>query len=102
MSSELNTQKTETAPQVPSIFINGKEYKQNELSGDCLNAIAVRQDLQANRVRHVLEVEKIDVLTKYYDDKIEKELAKKDDTKSANGAATASNVATAADAKTAN
>jgi hypothetical protein len=102
MSSELNTQNTETAPKVPSIFINGKEYKQNELSSDTLNAIAVRQDLQANRVRHVLEVEKIDVLTKYYDDKIEKELAKKDDTKSENGAATTSNVATAADAKTAN
>jgi|SRR5210317_896108 hypothetical protein len=81
MSSELNTQNTETAPKVPSIFINGKEYKQNELSADCLNAIAVRQDLQSNRVRHVLEVEKIDVLTKYYDDKIEKELAKKDENK---------------------
>src|SRR5210317_1581473 len=83
MSSELNTQKTETAPQVPSIFINGKEYKQNELSADCLNAIAVRQDLQANRMRHVVEVEKIDVLTKYYDDKIEKELGKKDENKDA-------------------
>ena len=83
MSSELNTQNTETAPKVPSIFINGKEYKQNELSIDCLNAIAVRQDLQSNRLRHVLEVEKIDVLTKYYDDKIEKELAKKDENKDA-------------------
>jgi hypothetical protein len=83
MSSELNTQNTETAPKVPSIFINGKEYKQNELSADCLNAIAVRQDLQSNRLRHVLEVEKIDVLTKYYDDKIEKELAKKDENKDA-------------------
>ena len=102
MSSELNTQNTETAPKVPSIFINGKEYKQNELSADCLNAIAVRQDLQANRMRHVVEVEKIDVLTKYYDDKIEKELAKKDDTKSTNDAETTSNVATAANAKTAN
>ena len=81
MSNELNTQNTETAPKVPSIFINGKEYKQNELSADCLNAIAIRQDLQSNRLRHVLEVEKIDVLTKYYDDKIEKELAEKDENK---------------------
>ena len=31
----------------------------------------------------MLEVEKIDVLTKYYDDKIEKELAKKDENKDA-------------------
>ena len=84
MSSELNTQQTEQTPKVPSIFINGKEYKQNELSSDCLNAIAVRQDLQASRLRHVLEVEKIDVLTKYYDDKIEKEIAKKDESKDTN------------------
>ena len=84
MSGELNTKQTEQAPKVPSIFINGKEYKQNELSSDCLNAIAVRQDLQSSRVRHVLEVEKIDVLTKYYDDKIEKEISKKDDSKDTN------------------
>tara|TARA_B100000614_G_scaffold251248_2_gene262545 strand:- start:263 stop:568 length:306 start_codon:yes stop_codon:yes gene_type:complete len=96
MSSELNTKTQPEAPKVPSIFINGKEYKQNELSADTLNAIAVRQDLQAQRVRHVIEVEKIDVLTKHYDDKIEKELAKKDESSKDNGAATASNVATAA------
>ena len=77
MSSELNTKTQPEAPKVPSIFINGKEYKQNELSADTLNAIAVRQDLQSQRVRHVIEVEKIDVLTKHYDEKIEKELAKK-------------------------
>tara|TARA_S200000501_G_scaffold376018_1_gene429658 strand:+ start:1932 stop:2246 length:315 start_codon:yes stop_codon:yes gene_type:complete len=96
MSSELNTQSTEKtqAPRVPSIFINGKEYKQNELSADCLNAIAVRQDLQAQRVRHVVEVEKIDVLTKHYDEKIEKELAKKDESKK--DETTGNNVATAA------
>lgn len=78
MSSELNTKQTETTPKIPSIFINGKEYKQNELSSDCLNAIAVRQDLQASRLRHVLEVEKIDVLTKHFDNKIEEEISKKD------------------------
>lgn len=100
MSSELNTKTQPEAPKVPSIFINGKEYKQNELSADTLNAIAVRQDLQSQRVRHVIEVEKIDVLTKHYDDKIEKELAKKDEAGKDNGAA--SNVATAADPKTAN
>src|SRR6056300_1211729 len=95
MSSELNTQQTEQTPKVPSIFINGKEYKQNELSSDCLNAIAVRQDLQASRLRHVLEVEKIDVLTKYYDEKIEKEIAPKDDKSSTNGTTQVSDVAPA-------
>ena len=53
-------------------------------------------------MRHVVEVEKIDVLTKHYDVKIEKELKKIDGSKSTNDTETTSNVATAADAKTAN
>ena len=95
MSSENITKQADTTEKTPTIIINGKEFKQSDLSQVCLNAIAVRQDLQANRVRHVLEVEKIDVLTKYYDEKIEKEIAPKDDKSSANGTAQASDVATA-------
>ena len=67
------------APVLQSIFINGKEYKQSELSQDCINSIALRQDLQLNRLRAVVEVEKIDVLTKHYDEKIEKSLKEKEE-----------------------
>jgi|SRR6056300_1251825 len=95
MSSENITKQADTTENTPTITINGKEFKHSELSQVCLNAIAIRQDLQANRVRHVLEVEKIDVLTKYYDEKIEKEIASKDDKSSANSTTQASNVATA-------
>jgi hypothetical protein len=95
MSSENITKQADTTENTPTITINGKEFKQSELSQVCLNAIVIRQDLQASRVRHALEVEKIDVLTKYYDEKIEKEIASKDDKSSANSTTQASNVATA-------
>jgi len=95
MSSENITKQADTTENTPTITINGTEFKQSELSQACLKAIAIRQDLQASRVRYVLEVEKIDVLTKYYNEKIEKEIAPKDDKSSANGTAQASDVATA-------
>jgi hypothetical protein len=95
MSSKNITKQADTTENTPTIIINGKEFKHSELSQACLNAIAIRQDLQANRVRHVLEVEKIDVLTKYYDEKIEKEIAPKDDKSSSSNTTQPSNVATA-------
>ena len=95
MSSKNITKQADTTENVPTITINGKEFKQTDLSQVCLNAIAIRQDLQASRVRHVLEVEKIDVLTKYYNEKIEKEIAPKDDKSSTNGTTQVSDVATA-------
>ena len=95
MSSENITKQADTTENEPTITINGKEFKQSELSQACLKAIAIRQDLQANRVRYVLEVEKIDVLTKYYNEKIEKEIAPKDDKSSTNGTTQVSDVATA-------
>ena len=95
MSSKNITKQADTTENEPTITINGKEFKQSELSQACLNAIAIRQDLQANRVRYVLEVEKIDVLTKYYNEKIEKEIAPKDDKSSTNGTTQVSDVATA-------
>ena len=95
MSSKNITKQADTTENVPTITINGKEFKQTDLSQVCLNAIAIRQNLQASRVRHVLEVEKIDVLTKYYDEKIEKEIAPKDDKSSSNDTTQPSNEATA-------
>ena len=95
MSSKNITKQADTTENEPTITINGKEFKQTDLSQVCLNAIAIRQDLQASRVRHVLEVEKIDVLTKYYDEKIEKEIAPKDDKSSSNDTTQPSNEATA-------
>ena len=58
------------------IIIDGVTYKEEELSVYLKNTILARQEIQQSRTRHMLEVEKIDVLTSYYNDKIKEEIAK--------------------------
>ena len=54
--------------------IDGKEYKESELSARCRNIIFSRSEIQQSKVRHEMEIEKIDVLTNYYNIEIKKEL----------------------------
>ena len=63
-----NTEKT--------IKIDGKEYKESELSQRLRNVIIARQEIQNSKVRHEIEIEKIDVLTNHYNTEIKKELEK--------------------------
>jgi hypothetical protein len=58
------------------ITIDGVTYKEEELSVYLKNIILARQEIQQSRTRHMIEVEKIDVLTSYYNDKIKEEIAK--------------------------
>ena len=58
------------------ITIDGVVYKEEELSVYLKNIILARQEIQQSRTRHMVEVEKIDVLTSYYNDKIKEEIAK--------------------------
>jgi hypothetical protein len=58
------------------ITIDGVNYKEEELSTYLKNIILARQEIQQSRTRHMIEVEKIDVLTSYYNDKIKEEIAK--------------------------
>jgi len=58
------------------ITIDGKEYKESELTIRCRNVIFSRSELQTSKTRHELELEKIDVLTNYYNAEIKKELDK--------------------------
>ena len=69
MSSELNTQTKEQ-----TFIIDGKEYKRSDLSTKCLNSILIRQDLESNRLRLSLELEKVNVLQKHYDSVIAEEI----------------------------
>jgi len=69
MSSELNTQTKEQ-----TFIIDGKEYKRSDLSTKCLNSILIRQDLESNRLRLSLELEKVNVLQKHYDNVIAEEI----------------------------
>ena len=53
-----------------TVMIDGKEYDVAKLSPVLQNYLVVRQEIQASKVRHNLELEKIDVLTEHYNKKI--------------------------------
>lgn len=57
-----------------TITINGKDYDETKFSDKLKNYIIARQEIQQNKTRLVIEVEKIDVLTEYYNNKIVEEL----------------------------
>ena len=59
------------------VMIDGKEYEVAKLSPELQNYLVVRQEIQASRIRHNIELEKIDVLTTHYNKKIA-ELVKKE------------------------
>ena len=54
--------------------IDGKEYKESDLSLRCRNIIVARAEIQQSKTRHEIELEKIEVLTNYYNEQIKKEL----------------------------
>ena len=60
-----------------TVMIDGKEYDVSKLSPELQNYLVVRQEIQASKVRHKLELEKIEVLTAHYNTKIA-ELVKKE------------------------
>jgi len=60
-----------------TVMIDGKEYDVSKLSPVLQNYLVVRQEIQASKVRHNLELEKIEVLTAHYNTKIA-ELVKKE------------------------
>ena len=52
------------------ITIDGTDYDLDKFPLTLRNTIVARQELQTSKVRHEIELEKIDVLTTYYNDKI--------------------------------
>ena len=60
-----------------TVMIDGKDYEVAKLSPELQNYLVVRQEIQASKVRHNLELEKIEVLTAHYNKKIA-ELVKKE------------------------
>ena len=53
-----------------SIVIDGKVYDETKFSIGLRNRIVARQEIEASKVRHNVELEKIQVLTEYYNKKI--------------------------------
>ena len=60
-----------------TVMIDGKEFDVAKLSPELQNYLTVRQEIQLSKIRHNLELEKIDVLTAHYNQKIA-ELVKKE------------------------
>ena len=60
-----------------TVMIDGKEFDVTKFSPELQNYLVVRQEIQASKVRHKLELEKIEVLTAHYNTKIA-ELVKKE------------------------
>ena len=56
------------------ITIDGTDYELNKLPLEVRNTIVARQEIQQSKVRHDIELEKISVLTEYYNEKIKKGL----------------------------
>ena len=57
-----------------TIKIDGVEYKDENLTPYLKNIIVARQEIQQSRIGHNIEIEKIDVLTEYYNKKIKEEI----------------------------
>ena len=53
-----------------SITIDGKVYDETKFSIGLRNRITARQEIEASKVRHEVELEKIAVLTDFYNKKI--------------------------------
>ena len=49
-----------------------KNYKESELSTSVVNWFILKQELLQSEIRHMAEIEKINVLKQYYDQSIEK------------------------------
>ena len=49
-----------------------KEYKESELSTSVVNWFILKQELLQSELRHLAEIEKINVLNQYYEQSIEK------------------------------
>ena len=60
-----------------TVMIDGKEFDVAKFSPELQNYLTVRQEIQLSKIRHNLELEKIDVLTTHYNQKIA-ELVKKE------------------------
>ena len=53
-----------------SITIDGKVYDETKFSTKLRNTIVARQEIEQSKVRHEIELEKIQVLTEYYNKSI--------------------------------
>ena len=59
-----------------AITIDGKVYDETKFSTKLRNTIVARQEIEQSKVRHEIELEKIQVLTEYYNKSISEMMKK--------------------------
>ena len=59
-----------------AITIDGKVYDETKFSVKLRNTIVARQEIEQSKVRHEIELEKIQVLTDYYNKSISEMMKK--------------------------
>ena len=59
-----------------AITIDGKVYDETKFSVKLRNTIVARQEIEQSKVRHEIELEKIQVLTEYYNKSISEMMKK--------------------------
>jgi hypothetical protein len=59
-----------------AITIDGKVYDETKFSTKLRNTIVARQEIEQSKVRHEIELEKIQVLTDYYNKSISEMMKK--------------------------
>jgi len=59
-----------------AITIDGKVYDETKFSVKLRNTIVARQEIEQSKVRHDIELEKIQVLTEYYNKSISEMMKK--------------------------
>ena len=64
-----------------TITINDVQYNETKFNDKLKTYLIARQEIQQSKARHLVEIEKIDVLTNYYDGKITEELNNTDEAK---------------------
>lgn len=67
-----------------TININGKDYDETTFNDTLKNYLITRQEVQNNRIRLIMEIEKCNVLLDYYNGKINEELKKIEEPKENN------------------
>ena len=56
---------------------NGKTYKESDLNDEIVNIFLVQTEMNQARLRHTIELEKIQVLSDYYINKLNEQLKDK-------------------------
>ena len=59
---------------MPDVTINGKVYNSDKLSPKAKNYLLEIQETHQKKIKSLIELERCDVLLKYYDEKIQEEL----------------------------